>query len=190
MIDERSETRLVVGFGGLSKSGKTSLVGDVLIPSNSHAGVFGDVVRRKAQARGFDANDPRVLLEIGSQLVEHECAEFCREVLIDGGWPQRPVVLLDGIRHLRVVETLRTLIAPAQFRLVMVVASERSRQRRFLDQVQSSLALEELDRHSVSSDATSLLQIADYVADGESSDPSKISKDLRAQIASWIAAPC
>jgi hypothetical protein len=124
-------------------------------------------------------------MELGSDLVETDPALLCRRVLADAGWPATEIVLLDGVRHVSVVHTIRSIIAPAEFRLVMVDASPESRQKRFKHTNNADISIKQIDAHAVSKDTDALSRIADYHADGDADDNSIVAT-LTSLIGGWL----
>lgn len=178
-------TVLIVAFAGRSKSGKTRLATQVARQIGAGFGSFGDVVRREAETQHLDPTNPDVLIALGSQIVKERCDWFCRTVILDAGWPSSEMILLDGIRHVKVVEAVKKLVAPAQFRLVMVSASVDSRLRRFQAAGpvrQTTLA--QIDAHAISGETDALSRIADYQADGDGDDAGVVGT-LTTVIAGW-----
>jgi hypothetical protein len=179
-------TRLVVGFAGRSKSGKTRLSAQVAQETSAGVGSFGNAVRAEARARHLDASDFEVLMELGARLMAEDRERICQVVLSEGGWPDREIVLLDGVRHLSVIKTVKRIIAPAAFRLVVVDTSPESRRKRFQQaHSASSTTLEQIDIHPVSSEVDALSQIADYHADGETANLSVIAT-IASLISKWL----
>jgi dephospho-CoA kinase len=164
-------TRLVVGFAGRSKSGKTRLSTKLAAEVEGGLASFGNLVRDLARHRRLDPDDPRVLLSVGSTLIENECDFFCRAALSAGGWPNVETVILDGIRHMKVVNVIKAVIAPAKFRLVMITASPQSRLSRFRQADSArTITLEEIDAHPISAETQALGEAADFIADGDQPD--------------------
>ncbi len=155
---------IVVGFGGRTKSGKTYLSTKVALELGWKRASFGDRVREVARFRGADPSDVPNLLTIGEELVTTDCEGFCEDVLEAAGWNGRRSVILDGVRHLIVVNTIKKIIEPLQFRLVFVSASEETRKNRFRKEFQSTPDLiSAIDSHSAGRDAEHLKRIADLV---------------------------
>src|SRR5574341_206680 len=91
---------------------------------------FGDHVRAEARRLGLDDSAREVLQAVGEALIGAGWERFCRSVLAQADWtPGRPLVI-DGVRHVQAVETLRPLVAPAALRLVYLEVPESVRERR------------------------------------------------------------
>jgi hypothetical protein len=163
-------TRLVVGFSGRSKSGKTELSKTAARYLSAGVASFGDAVRSEASFRNLDSTDPSVLIALGSELVENDLVPFCRKVLAQAGWPSREIVFLDGIRHIAVVDAIKRLVAPIDFRLVTVMADWATRVRRFSSEKPNSITLAELDASAVYQDAEALAGLSDYAIANNGND--------------------
>lgn len=160
---------IVVGFSGPPKSGKSNLSIDVARALDWGRASFGDHVRHVTRAGGLDPTDPANLLSVGAELVDHDCEGFCRKVLDAAGWVGRQSVVLDGVRHIKVVETIRHIIAPVGFYLIFVDAPAATRERRFREDSRvSSIPLSHIEAHSTSRDLDALRQMADLLVDGRS----------------------
>lgn len=169
-----------IAFAGAVGAGKSSVSTRVAETLAWARVSFGDFVRAEARRRGLDAESRTVLQALGEQLIESGWDGFCHSVLTQGNWlPGRPIVI-DGIRHVRAVETLRELVAPLPFYLILLEASEpvrvaRIRDRGFQADDQGTQKLRET-QHSTEAEVTSLLPaVADHRvrADGNINDTVK-----------------
>ena len=175
---------LVVGFAGLSRSGKTFLSTTISGLLGWPRASFGDQVRKVATARGVDT-DLEQLLEIGDGLVTNDCEQFCRDVLGAIKWDKDKSVILDGVRHSVVVDTVQGLISPQSFRLVFVETPFETRDRRFREKfVSSGITLSGLD-HSIDRDAGKLRLMADLIVDGNPGAATKALQGLLKSIQEW-----
>lgn len=72
---------------------------------------FGDYVRKVAQSR--QTTDSRANLQaIGEELINAGIEQFCTEVLSNAGWTPGASVILHGLRHRQVRDSLSALVAP------------------------------------------------------------------------------
>src|SRR6266566_3301873 len=166
---------IVVGFGGRSRSGKSYLSKQIADQLKWPRAAFGDHVRAVAAKRRLDPTDVTTLMSIGAELITQDCTRFCSEVLDAAHWTPDRSVILDGVRHVAVVETVQRLVAPSTFRLIVVEASRATRERRLRENAGNGPSLEEVDSHSTAGEVERLRVLADLVVDAEA--PSDISTD-------------
>jgi adenylate kinase family enzyme len=139
---------LVIAFAGATKTGKTTISKAVAAILGCGRGSFGDVIRAEAVSQGISAPNRAELQAIGEMLVATRCQELCISVLTRALWVPGALVVLDGVRHVKVVQTLRGLVAPQKVRLVIL---EATRSERLARMDASNMTLEELqalDAHS------------------------------------------
>jgi dephospho-CoA kinase len=110
---------IVVGLAGPIASGKTTIGRKLADSLGIPFGSFGRVIRMIAQSKGISESREN-LQRLGQQLVERDPVQLCREVLNDVGWQPGMPVVIDGFRHLSIVDALRKLVRPVAFRLVYV----------------------------------------------------------------------
>lgn len=118
-----------VAFGGRLGSGKSSI--SIALAENIgwNRVSFGDFVRSVASVRGIEPTR-QVLQNIGGELESEDPIAFCWNVLKAGGWSPGEAVVVDGIRHARVLNILRELVAPVPLFFVFLDAECQSRERR------------------------------------------------------------
>jgi len=173
---------IVLGFTGRIGSGKTTISSVVAEKLDWPRVSFGDYVRKIAQERGLEESR-EVLQQLGESLLSGNPEQFCRAVLAHAHWKQGQSLVIDGVRHIEVVDWLRHLVAPAKFLLVYVAVSESARQSRLLerDRTDASL-LPSIESHSTERDVTSvLLSQADLIIDSSQS-PEQITKRIMESI--------
>jgi dephospho-CoA kinase len=166
---------LVLGFSGRIGSGKTTIstaVAEYLgIPRVS----FGDYTRAMARYLGIDDSHRETLQDIGAFLMRYPEA-LCRKVLEQAAYEAGQPLILDGIRHPRVVDEIRKLVAPAQLVLVYIGTAEAELARRH--ELRSDQdELRQLEQHATEFHVlNSLPRLADvYVSnDGGRSIPSLV----------------
>lgn len=163
----------VIGIAGRIGSGKSTLaihvhqlLGGVLVS-------FGDFVREEARRRNL-SDSRESLQELGESLIaEHGWDGFCQDVLVHFDWTHRSTAVIDGVRHVEVVQSLRTLIAPSQFMLVFVRVDENTRQCRLLDEgLPGENRLARIEAHSTEYQVPhELFAIADMIVNGSEPAP-------------------
>lgn len=163
----------VIGIAGHAKSGKSTLaqaLSDRLaLPRVS----FGTEIRKIAGERGEPVTDPArateraVLMRHGEHLVAHETEMLCRRVIAQANWRERGGVIIDGIRHVVVVETLRRILSPVSLFLILVDTSANEREQRFVDAGLGPLTRAVMDAHSTEREIPDeIALLADQVVDG------------------------
>jgi transcriptional regulator with XRE-family HTH domain/dephospho-CoA kinase len=120
---------LVLGFAGKMGSGKSMLSVEVAKALGWHRASFGDYLRTVAKSRGFEESR-EVLQELGASFVAKGADEFCRAVLTHYRWNAGEPLVVDGIRHAEVVEALRRVVAPLEFRVVFLEVGDDKRLER------------------------------------------------------------
>lgn len=144
---------LVVGVGGHARSGKTSIAEALAARVGLPLARFSREVERVARERGLPLDPPDVrrttLMAVGEDLVRSDPEEFCRRVLAQAGWPETRSVIVEGVRHALVAETLGRLVTPAIFRLVLVDTPPGVRETRLAAEgLEGAQARARLDSHS------------------------------------------
>ena len=91
---------------------------------------FGDYVRLEATRRELDPGSREVLQKLGESLLRQDLDGFCKAVLgqtdraSDGG------LIVDGVRHVAVLDALHRLVSPTPVRLIYLAGSDKARQLR------------------------------------------------------------
>lgn len=119
----------VVMVSGRIAVGKTTVSAALAESLGVNRSGFGDEVRARAAAAGRDASR-EVLQEIGEHLVATDPQGFCAAVLTRGNYLPGTGLVIDGIRHVEILELMRQIIAPDRLLHVHVEAPDRVRQDR------------------------------------------------------------
>src|SRR5438876_3855719 len=111
--------KLVFAFCGPIGSGKSSV--SKLFAARTGAGwtSFGRTVAEIAMERGL-TTDRQKLQELGAKLVTEERGSFCKEVVARAKHARGGTVVIDGVRHLAVLEELRSGVSPCNLICVYV----------------------------------------------------------------------
>jgi ribosome-binding protein aMBF1 (putative translation factor)/cytidylate kinase len=117
---------LVLGFAGRIGSGKSAVSAEVAKALGWPRASFGDYVRTVARSAGLEESR-EVLQELGASLIEGGVDDFCRAVLTQSGWNAGEPLVVDGIRHAEVIESLRKLVAPLEMRVVYLDVKDEKR---------------------------------------------------------------
>lgn len=94
-------------FSGCTGCGKTSISKPFAESNGFRWTSFGNAVRAEAGRLGLRADDKAVLQSLGQKLVENEPERLCEIVLHDLKAANRGAGVLDGLRHMRVLELLK-----------------------------------------------------------------------------------
>lgn len=139
-----------IGIAGGIKSGKSSLAKALCLRLNGRYVSFGDQVRYVVQDRGLEVTRINCQ-QIGEELVASDVTGFCSSVLRQAASDEIPVednmIIIDGIRHLNVIQTLRFLLKPSRLWMVFIDTDEETRADRLKANSEGS-SLTRLEMHS------------------------------------------
>jgi dephospho-CoA kinase len=161
---------IVLGFAGKIASGKSAVSRKVADALGWPYVSFGNYVRTIARQRGLDESR-RTLQNIGASLVSDNFEQFCWSVLGQADWnPGQPLVI-DGVRHIEIVETLRRIISPSTLRIIYIEVDEDVRETRLSEEgIWDSEQLRRIETHSTEVQVQSVLpETADLIVDGNKS---------------------
>jgi dephospho-CoA kinase len=122
----------VIGFSGRIASGKSTISKALAADIGCRRVSFGDYVRNVAGERGL-APTREVLQSLGEELEATDVNRFCRAVVDWAGWRPGSSLVIDGIRHVRVLENLKSLVEPTPLILVFVDADDSRRTSRLAE---------------------------------------------------------
>jgi len=162
-------TPIVLAFAGGLGSGKSTVSSAVARELGWPRTSFGAYVRAIARVRGLNARAREVQQEVGEQLVREECESFCRAVLAHPRWQRGQPLVVDGIRHVEVLERLQQMVAPQAVRLVFIDVTDEERAARLHDKgVDDPAQLQRIESHSTETQVHTVLpHMADKVVDGD-----------------------
>jgi hypothetical protein len=155
----------VFAISGSPRVGKTSLGEEMSRRFGFSFTSFGDYVRFIAQSvsSGSELNR-RALQDLGQQLVEGDPRAFCSAVLERSRGADSGPLVIDGLRHVRLLPILRGLLPDRDFKLIFVESRSDARSKRW----EGSPSEEEIaliDAHPVENDLGQLRQLADLIVD-------------------------
>jgi cytidylate kinase len=134
----------VVCFSSRMGAGKstltTSLASSLGWPHTS----FGDYVRSIADDRGA-GQSREVLQRIGEELISTSLGQFTRAVVSRVPWQQGCVI--DGVRHLEVLATIKQIVSPLSVFLVFIDIPEAVRKQRLRDRGMTDREIYAADLH-------------------------------------------
>jgi dephospho-CoA kinase len=135
----------VLALTGGRGSGKTSVTNLLARRLNAKTISFGAYVRGEARRIGIEQTTEN-LQRIGQNLVSAEPTKFAGDVLRSAEWNGRESLIIDGIRHLVILEALRTLVSPSPLKLILLEVSAAIRKTRLMLRGDDVTNFEELDR--------------------------------------------
>jgi len=123
----------VLGFSGQIASGKTTISQAVAAKLGWRWFGFGEFLRHEAMRKGLNPSDRFVLKRLGKDAIEIGWESFCTNVLRGAQWQPNEGLVLDGIRHIEAIQTLRKLTYPTDVRLIFVSTAQDVRKSRVLN---------------------------------------------------------
>jgi dephospho-CoA kinase len=156
----------ILAFAGPICSGKSVLSKCVAARLGWGWVSFGDFLRDEARHRGIDPSSRTNLQDLGQSFIDKGWASFCQNVLDYAKWHCGMNLVIDGVRHVEAVHTLRKLIDPCRFTVIFVETPAAIRNARLAAR-EPGVSFDAVDSHPVEQEAqTALLQLADYKVDG------------------------
>jgi cytidylate kinase len=173
----------IVTFAGRIGAGKSSVSAAFAATLGWKFASFGAFVRKTASSRGAE-HSRESLQAIGAELEANDAAMFCRAVLDDAGWSAGDSVVVEGIRHVRILETLKNLVSPQPVFLVYLDAPEERRRARLQERsAQEVDALERAEAHSTERDVIAELpQLANLVLSTDGRSVSELVRDIEVNL--------
>lgn len=123
-------TGVVIALAGRIGSGKTSVAVALAHRLGWPRVGFGDYVRLEAAKRGLDPGSREVLQELGERMLRLDLDAFCGAVLGQADCAPGSSLIVDGVRHVAVLDALHRLLSPSPVRLIYLAASDEARQLR------------------------------------------------------------
>jgi adenylate kinase family enzyme len=163
---------VVIAFAGPIGSGKTTISKALAKKIHSkHAG-FGDYFRTMASRLGLDPSDRLQLQRLGEEQVRLSPDNVCRELLSSNDWrPSDASIVVDGVRHLEVLEALKGVVAPLPVFLVYV-QRDKVRSTQLSNKVGKN-NMELFEAHSTELQSNILRSSADIIVSAED-DPARV----------------
>jgi len=173
----------VIGFSGRIASHKSSVSERIADQLNCPWVGFGDYIRHVAGFLGLDPNDRKILQDIGNLLVDHP-RELCGKVLERIDYKAGQQLVIDSIRHKKIVDELRIQVAPAELVLVFIEADDPTIQDRLHNEGESELDIQRLERDATEADVLHVLpMMADLIIKNSSS---KTLEAIVEEVSLWI----
>lgn len=174
----------VLSFTAPIEAGKTTISTGVAIRLVVPRVGFGDYLRGLARDRGLEMTR-EVLQDLGDELISHDVRAFCEDVLRQQPWqPGRPLII-DGVRHIEVLDALSEMLSPAKVYLIYINVDRTTQVKRLRnDTLRHQKSLEELERHPTELQVRSKLpDRASLVLDGTKPPEELIQKVIEFLIA-------
>jgi len=155
----------VFAISGSPRVGKTTLGEEMSRRLGFSFTSFGDYVRFIAQSGSEDSvPNRRALQDLGQQLVEADPRSFCRAVLERSRGTSSNPLVIDGLRHVRILPILRGLLPDRDFNLIFVESRSDVRSKRWEGRL-SEEDIAAIDSHPVENDLGLLRQQSDLIVD-------------------------
>jgi dephospho-CoA kinase len=172
-----------IAFAGKIGSGKTTISTAVSRALGCKRASFGDYVRHIVSNRGLELTREN-LQRVGTEILEADRFEFCRNVLEYSGWSRGESLVIDGLRHSETIPLLNRLVSPTKVRIAYLEIDEQSRIERLGAREEACReTLTSADAHSSEQQVEKTLRkIADVTLDGR-----KSIEDCVATVLEWMA---
>ena len=157
----------MLGFSARMAAGKTVVSNGVAEAIGAKRIAFGGLVREEAGIRGIPATREN-LQDLGESLVQEDVDAFCVRVLQRNGWTAGNSIVVDGVRHVRVLDKIREIVEPQYFGLMYLNVDRETQLHRWkTEDLPYTKSLQELESHPTEIEVlTTLPQRADLVLDG------------------------
>lgn len=174
---------LILTFSGPIGSGKSTLSKSVAQSLGWQYSSFGDYVREFASQRGV-GHSREALQRQGASLIEEQGWDnFCKSVLVRADWEAGQHLVLDGIRHVEALDSLKEITKPSQLFLVLIElsGSELEARRSGRAGIEN---LRRIESHTTEEQVKNLLpKRADLVVDGR-----RRAEDVVNEVVQWAQA--
>ena len=115
---------------------------------------------------------------VGESLIKEDVQQFCASVVAQAHWTPGGTLVIDGIRHMAVLQALKEMVSPSSLRLVYIDADDGTREQRLKAAGTSKTPLRALDLHSTELEVKKTLRdVADLIVDG-TQPADRISKEV------------
>jgi cytidylate kinase len=173
----------IIAFAGRMGAGKSSVSAALAADLGWKFASFGRFVRKTATSRGVE-HTRESLQTIGEELEASDPARFCRTVLDDAEWHPAESVVVEGIRHVSILDALKSLVAPQKVFLVYLEAPDELRRARLQERgAQEAHYLARAETHSTERDVIAELpQLADLVLSTEAAEAADLVRRIKAKV--------
>lgn len=159
---------MLIVFSGRTASGKSTIAKAAADALNGKTASFGSYIRYLAIAEDLDPDDRLTLQNLGQNLVEANPWAFTENFLNFAGYTADSVLVVDGLRHLAILQHLKDLIQPAdKFVLIYVEIDDQERVARLTARGIPRTEIDKIEKHPSERDVLEgLTSAADLVIDG------------------------
>ena len=173
---------ITVAFAGPIGSGKSTISHLVANKLRWKRVSFGDYVRAVARDRKLDESR-RVMQDLGSNLINEGWDHFCKAVLEQVQFKKGECLVVDGIRHIEALNTIRDLVHPSNVFLIYIQLKPSQRQKRLkVKGFANKNEMKQIEEHPTEKQVqTTLPMVADLLVDG-----SKPEVQIVNTIVEWI----
>ncbi|GJJ16332.1 AAA family ATPase [Mycolicibacterium mageritense] len=163
-----------IALSGMMAAGKSTVSEALRVDHGFTVLAFGDVVRVEADHRGIPRSDRAALQSLGQSLFDELGADGLVGRLMEGATGD---VVIDGVRHIAVLESLRTRLPSMIFGFLQADTEELDRRWRRRGE---SAARSDIAAHAVEGELDQLRDRADVVFDTASLTAAAIAAMLSA----------
>ena len=157
---------MIIGLSGKIGSGKTTIGRALAKELNFRYASFGDYVRHLLRAQGGDPDCREQLQDLGASLVRRDHLEFCKGFLSFASYEDGNDLVIDGIRHVKILNAIRELLPTSKILLLYLETSEISRHERLERRDEDVRRIVRAQQHRVEHDLeTELPKRADAIID-------------------------
>ncbi len=174
----RDPPSAVLGFAAPIEAGKTTVSTRVAVHLDAPRVSFGEYLRGVARERGLELTR-EVLQNLGDQLVTRDVRGFCEDVLEQYPWQPGKPLIIDGVRHVEVLDSLTEILSPARVYLIYINVDRTTQTKRLkTDPLPHEKTLDELEQHPTERQVRSKLpDRAALVLDG-TQDPDESARKV------------
>jgi adenylate kinase family enzyme len=180
--------KVVVALSGRTKSGKSTVAEALADHLGWPSASFGNFVRSEAASRGIGETREE-LQDLGEALIEDlGWEEFCLRTLCHVELEGSSVpCIVDGVRHVDALTTLRKIFQPVPVHLVHLEVPDELRDARLATDGVSGEQGKKWEEHSTERDVATLLpEMADLRLPASGDDPSLTASEIESWLESVI----
>ena len=157
----------LLGLSARMQAGKTTVSKAVASEMHAVRISFGRVVSEEAEKQQLDITR-ETLQNLGESMVQEDVYGFCQRVLDSKGWQKGMSIVVDGVRHKRVLLALREIVEPDYFGLMYLNIDRKTQLERWKSEdIPYTKSLEELEQHSTEIEVLKVLpDFSDLILDG------------------------
>ena len=122
---------MLLCISGKINSGKTTFAKELSRAIEWPKVSFGDFVRKEARRRGLDSSR-KTLQNLGESLLSSNIKFFCHSVLAEANWKRKMPLIVEGVRHQEVLDTLKKIASPERVVLIYINTEDHIRFSRML----------------------------------------------------------